>query len=66
MLHRAVDIDPSIREAHYYLGLTLARTGHKSELDEQLAIATRLEHEEAEHRRTILILDPSVTPSRQP
>lgn len=65
-LHRAIELNPSIREAHYYLGLTLARTGHKSESEEQLSIATRLEHEETEHRRTVLILEPSVTPSRQP
>ena len=48
-----------MREAHYYLGLSLARMGHKSESEEELAIATRLGHEETEHRRTVLTLDPS-------
>jgi tetratricopeptide (TPR) repeat protein len=65
ILQRAIEIDGSIREAHYYLGLTLARMGHKSESEKQLAIATQLEHEEAEHRRTVLLLDPSSPPTDQ-
>jgi hypothetical protein len=48
-----------LREAHYYLGLTYARLGRKQESNEQLQIATRLEHEESEKQRTMLrILDP--------
>ena len=59
MLQKAVAGDASLREAHYYLGLTLARLGRKQESTEQLEIATRLEHEQAEHRRTILrIVEP--------
>ena len=54
MLQNAVAGDASLREAHYYLGLTLARLGRKQESTEQLDIATRLEHEQAERRRTIL------------
>lgn len=58
-LQNAVAGDASQREAHYYLGLTLARLGRKQESTAQLDIATRLEHEQAEHRRTILrIVEP--------
>lgn len=52
LLQQAIDIDSAMREAHYYLGLTFARMGRKPESEEQLEIATRLEHDEAEHRRT--------------
>jgi tetratricopeptide (TPR) repeat protein len=54
LLHRALAIDDSLREAHYYLGLTFVRVGRKEEADSQLQIATRLEHDEAQHRRTVL------------
>jgi tetratricopeptide (TPR) repeat protein len=54
LLQRAMAIDDSLREAHYYLGLTFARVGRKEEADSQLQIATRLEHDEAQHRRTVL------------
>jgi tetratricopeptide (TPR) repeat protein len=54
LLRRAIDNDESLREAHYYLGLTLVRLGRKEEADIQLQIATRLEHDEAQHRRTLL------------
>jgi tetratricopeptide (TPR) repeat protein len=54
LLQRALAIDDSSREAHYYLGLTFVRLGRKEEGDSQLQIATRLEHDEARHRRTIL------------
>ena len=66
-LLRAINRDDSIREAHYYLGLTFARLGRESESREQLEIATRLEHEETEHRRTVMILDPGApgTPSKE-
>lgn len=58
-LQQAVANDTSLREAHYYLGLTFARLGRKQESTEQLKIATDLEHEEAQHRRTILrIVEP--------
>ena len=60
LLQQAISNDSSMREAHYYLGLTFARTGHKQESEEQLAIATRLGREEAEHRRIVFrISDPS-------
>ena len=54
LLQRALAIDDSSREAHYYLGLTFVRVGRKEEADRQLEIATRLEHDEAQHRRTVL------------
>jgi tetratricopeptide (TPR) repeat protein len=53
LLQRAIVSDNTMREAHYYLGLTFARMGRKQESDEQLEIATDLEHDEAEHRRTV-------------
>jgi uncharacterized protein HemY len=60
LLQRAIANDDSMREAHYYLGLTFARIGRKQGADEQLQIATRLEHDEAEHRRTVFrIIDPA-------
>jgi tetratricopeptide (TPR) repeat protein len=61
LLQRAIANDDSLREAHYYLGLTFARAGRKQEADDQLQIATRLEHDEAEHRRGVFrIVDPAV------
>ena len=54
LLQRALAMDDSLREAHYYLGLTFARAGRKEEAESQLQIATRLEHDEAQHRRTVL------------
>lgn len=54
LLQRSIATDDSLREAHYYLGLTFARVGRKEEADTQLQIATRLEHDEAQRRRTVL------------
>jgi tetratricopeptide (TPR) repeat protein len=53
LLQKAIASDSAMREAHYYLGLAFARTGHKQESEQQLEIATRIEHEEAEHRRSV-------------
>ena len=53
LLQEAVSKDDSMREAHYYLGLAFARLGRKQESTEQLEIATRLEHEEAEHQNRV-------------
>jgi len=52
----------SLREAHYYLGLTFARMGRKQESDAQLQIATRLEHDEVEKHRTIFRIEDSEDP----
>jgi len=54
LLQSALAMDDLLREAHYYLGLTFARAGRKEEAESQLQIATRLEHDEAQHRRTVL------------
>ncbi len=54
LLQRAISVDDSLREAHYYLGLALARVGRREEADSQLKISTRLEHDEAQQRRTVL------------
>jgi tetratricopeptide (TPR) repeat protein len=54
LLQRAIASDDSLHEGHYYLGLTFVRVGRKEEADSQLEIATRLEHDEAQHRRTVL------------
>lgn len=56
LLQQAIVNDSNTREAHYYLGLAFARTGHKPESEEQLQIATRLEHDETEHRRTMFVI----------
>lgn len=61
ILERAIANDDAMREAHYYLGLAFAREGKKLESEEQLEIATRLEREETENRRTVLILGPDST-----
>jgi tetratricopeptide (TPR) repeat protein len=68
VLQRAITADNSLREAHYYLGLTFARVGRKEEADNQLQIATRLQHDEAEHQRTVFgIQEPaSTTQNSQP
>jgi len=64
LLQQAIASDGSSREAHYYLGLTFARLGRKEEAEAQLQVATRLEHDEAQHRRTLLrIQDGALTDS---
>jgi tetratricopeptide (TPR) repeat protein len=59
LLQRAIANDGALREAHYYLGLTFARMGRKPESDQQLQIATELEHGEAERRRAMFTLNPA-------
>ena len=65
LLQHAIASDDSLREAHYYLGLTLARVGRKEEANTQLQIATRLEHEEVEHRRIVLRIQDEAEGDRQ-
>lgn len=55
-LRQAVDQDDSLQEAHYYLGLTFARVGRKSDSDEQLGIAARLEEDRKARGRHMLRL----------
>ncbi len=58
LLQSAVTSNSSLREAHYYLGLTYARMGRKAESDQQLQIAAGLDQEEAAKQRTVFtILD---------
>jgi tetratricopeptide (TPR) repeat protein len=58
-LQQAVSQDSSVQEAHYYLGLTLARMGRKEESSEQLEIATRLEEDrKARGRRLLRLREP--------
>jgi protein O-GlcNAc transferase len=53
LLQQAIASDSSWREAHYYLGLAFARVGRKEEANDQINIATQLEHGEVERRRTV-------------
>jgi len=70
-LQTAIAVDASLREAHYYLGLTYARMGKHEASEHQLQIATQLEHEEVEKHRTIFRiedpakLDQAVSPTPQ-
>jgi tetratricopeptide (TPR) repeat protein len=58
LLGKAVAADASLREAHYYLGMTYARVNRKEDSDKELAIANRIEHEEVErHQNLIRIID---------
>lgn len=65
LLQRAIASDDSLREAHYYLGLTLARVGRKEEANTQLQIAARLEHEEVEQRRMVVRIQDEAEGDRQ-
>jgi tetratricopeptide (TPR) repeat protein len=57
LLQHAIGQDDSLQEAHYYLGLSLARLGRKQESSEQLDIAARLEHERKERGMHVLRLN---------
>jgi tetratricopeptide (TPR) repeat protein len=66
-LRRAIASDFTIREAHYYLGLDLARLGLKEESAKELEIATRLEHAEVEqHQHALKILGLEESPASTP
>ncbi|MGA2814291.1 MAG: tetratricopeptide repeat protein [Candidatus Acidiferrum sp.] len=65
LLEQAIANDDSPEEAHYYLGLAFARTGRKQESEEHLAIAVRLEHEEAERRRIVFRIPDPAPPETQ-
>ena len=59
-LEQATASDASLRQAHYYLGLTYVRIGRKDDSARELEIASRLEREEVEQHRIVLkILNPS-------
>jgi tetratricopeptide (TPR) repeat protein len=52
-LGRAIAADATLREAHYYLGLTYARLNREEDSKKELETASRLEHEEVEQHRTV-------------
>jgi tetratricopeptide (TPR) repeat protein len=59
LLQKATRAEPSLREAHYYLGLAYARLGRKDDSDRELQTATQLEKEDLEKHRTLFkIVDP--------
>ena len=59
LFRQAIATNPTLRQAHYYLGLTYARMGQKDESAKELQIASQLEHDEAEKQRLGLkIIDP--------
>jgi tetratricopeptide (TPR) repeat protein len=45
-LNRAIAAAPNYPAGHYYLGLTLARTGHKEDSQRELELATKLADEQ--------------------
>lgn len=53
LLGHAVASDDSLREAHYYLGLTYSRLGQKSESDREFQRVTQLEREDTEKRKAL-------------
>jgi tetratricopeptide (TPR) repeat protein len=65
LLQQAIGQDDSLQEAHYYLGLTLARMGRKEESSEQLEIAARLEQERKERGRHSLRLNKADDPEQK-
>jgi hypothetical protein len=52
--NRAIASDASLRQAHYYLGLSYARLGRKDDSEKELQTASQLEHEEVEKHRVVL------------
>ncbi len=59
LLQSAVAAEPTLREAHYYLGLTYARLGRKADSEAELQTASQLEKEDVQKHRTVFkIIDP--------
>jgi tetratricopeptide (TPR) repeat protein len=54
LFERAIAVDASLRQAHYYLGLSYARLGRRDDSDKELGTASQLEHEEVEKHRVVL------------
>ena len=62
-LTQAANINTSLREAHYYLGLAYARMDRKDESEEELAIASELEHSEVkQHQNPARVVPPQPAP----
>jgi tetratricopeptide (TPR) repeat protein len=67
LLERAIAADNSLGQAHYYLGLTYARMGRKTESNYHLGLAVKLEEQTAEKlRTTIKIQDPDAASDAAP
>lgn len=59
-LHQAIAANSTLRQAHYYLGLAYSRMGQKEDSATELALASKIEHEEAEKQRLGLkIIEPN-------
>jgi tetratricopeptide (TPR) repeat protein len=59
LLQQAIAADSELREARYYLGLAYARLGRKEDSEKELAVASRIEHEEVLKHQTLLkVVDP--------
>jgi tetratricopeptide (TPR) repeat protein len=56
LLRQSIDLDPAIRQAHYYLGLAYARVGRNEDSAKELQVASKIEHDEVEQHRAILKL----------
>lgn len=56
-LERAVARDPSLRQAHYYLGLSYARMGRRQEAETELQTASKLDQEEVRRHQQDLHLE---------
>jgi len=60
LLEKAVTANAGLREAHYYLGMSYGRVNRKDDSEKELAIASRLEHEEVEqHQNMLRIINPA-------
>lgn len=69
LFERAIAADASLRQAHYYLGLSYARLGRKDDSEKELATASQLEHQEVEKHRVVLKIlnsDDSAPPGADP
>jgi tetratricopeptide (TPR) repeat protein len=58
-LERAVAAAPEYQTGHYYLGLTLARLGHKEDSERELALATKLADEATKKAHSSIQLSPA-------
>jgi Flp pilus assembly protein TadD len=60
LLQTATISDPSLREAHYYLGMAYARLGRKEDSEKELQTAGQLDREEVQKLHLVMkLLDPN-------
>lgn len=63
LLQRAVTADSSLRQAHYYLGLTYARLGEKENSEKELQTASQIERDDLDKSKYVLkLLNPEEAP----